>query len=222
MPKSEVSGYSLSRDIFDFSFENPDLIRPVHLAIFFYAIEHCNRMGWKEKFGFPSSVVMDAIGMKSYSNYKRALDELVAFGFIKVIQYSKNQHTANIIALIKNTKATVKALDKANINAPVKAHPKATGVYINNITSKQLNKETIYRSFAHLSISNEEFDKLIFEGYLKEEIDSILDSIQNYKKNTQYTSLFLTAKKWLKKEKGSGEKESKLKQNLTHVQRNMR
>lgn len=57
----------------------------------------------------------------------------------------------------------------------------------------------IYRKFSHLKISTTEFDKLSVD-YSKGQIDGILDSIENYKKNKNYTSLYLTAKKWLKKE----------------------
>lgn len=57
-----------------------------------------------------------------------------------------------------------------------------------------------YRVIKHLKLTNEEKDKLIELKYSITQIDEILDSIENYKKNTNYTNLFLTAKKWLKKE----------------------
>ncbi|MBP6432952.1 MAG: hypothetical protein KA319_14415 [Ferruginibacter sp.] len=105
--------YKLNRSFWDFSFENPDLMKPIHSAIFFFAIEHCNRLGWKEKFGFPSQMVMEAIGVKNWRTYTAGLLDLVDFGFIKIIESSKNQYSANVIAIVKNTKANTKALDKA-------------------------------------------------------------------------------------------------------------
>ena len=59
-------------------------------------------------------------------------------------------------------------------------------------------KET-YRAFAHLSLSIDDYEKLESE-YEKRTIDMVLDSIENYKDNKKYKSLYLTAKKWLSKE----------------------
>jgi len=62
-----------------------------------------------------------------------------------------------------------------------------------------VNVKDIYRSFAHLSMSLEQFKKLEVD-YNKQQIDSCLDSIENFKNNKKYKSLYLTAKNWLKKE----------------------
>jgi hypothetical protein len=108
-----MNGYEFSRAWFDFSFVNPDKVKPVHSAIYFFAIERCNRLGWKEEFGFPTDLAMEALGIRNYRTYVSALEDLVDWKFLKWIQKSKNQYTANIIALVKNTKAQSKALDKA-------------------------------------------------------------------------------------------------------------
>ena len=68
-------------------------------------------------------------------------------------------------------------------------------------TNKNVKKEKklVYRSFKHLSITVEDVRKLD-KDYTKKQIDYILDAIENYSKNKSYTSLYLTAKKWLLKE----------------------
>lgn len=105
--------YSLSRSFWDYAFENPDRIKPNHCALYFFAVEHCNRLGWKEKFGLPTTMVMEAIGIKSYGTYIKAFNDLVDFELFTLIEKSKNQYSSNIVALSKNNKANNKALDKA-------------------------------------------------------------------------------------------------------------
>jgi hypothetical protein len=112
--------FELNRTFWDFAFSNPEKIKPNHCAIYYFALEHCNRLGWKEKFGFPTSMVLEATGIKSYSVYKKTFDDLVSFGFFIVIEYSKNQYSSNIIALKENNKALDKALDKALIKHKTK------------------------------------------------------------------------------------------------------
>jgi biotin operon repressor len=69
------------------------------------------------------------------------------------------------------------------------------------------NENKVYRSFAHLTMSISEFEKLEV-NYTKEQIDGVCDAIQNFKKNTNYKSLYLTAKNWLKKEQTKKEVET--------------
>jgi len=56
----------------------------------------------------------------------------------------------------------------------------------------------IYRSFAHLSISEAEVKKLL-DKHTITQINNVLNDIENYKGNTKYKSLYLTAVKWLQK-----------------------
>jgi 23S rRNA A1618 N6-methylase RlmF len=79
-------------------------------------------------------------------------------------------------------------------------------------TNKQLttnkndknNKENIYREFQHLFITEDEVKKLL-EKHTITQIDSILNDIENYKGNTKYKSLYLTAVKWLQKNQPTSE-----------------
>ena len=115
--KNELNSYQLSRTFFDWCFENPEKISPTHIAMYFFIIEHCNRLGWKDKFGLPTVMVKDAIGIRNFRTYAKTLNDLVEWGFIIMIEKSKNQYSSNIIAIVANakahTKAPAKALDKA-------------------------------------------------------------------------------------------------------------
>lgn len=139
-----MNGYQLSRAWFDWAFENPEKIKPNHAALYFYCIEACNRLGWKEKFGLPTSIAKDAIGIKSYNTYINTLRDLEEWGFIKMIEWSKNQHSSNIIALSISDKATSKALDKAMITHSTKlgeSTGESTSSIIKQENPEQLNQE---------------------------------------------------------------------------------
>lgn len=105
-----MTGYDLSRNWFDFAFENTDMVTPTHSALMMWIIEKWNRLGQIAKFGLPSSEAMTAIGVKHHSTYKKAYNDLVIWGFVSVVTESKNQYSANIIALSKNSKAHSRAL----------------------------------------------------------------------------------------------------------------
>ncbi len=141
MSEKKITGYDLSRNWFDWAFENSGKVNPNHTALYFYIVEHCNRLGWKPIFGLPSAVAMEAIGIRSYNTYIKTLNELIALGFIKMIEKSKNQYTANIIALSNINKALDKALDKALIKHTSK-QSESTVQSIDSII-KQINKEPL-------------------------------------------------------------------------------
>ena len=110
-----MNSYELSRNWFDWCFENPEKISPNHTAIYFFALEHQNRLGGKDKFGFPSQMAMEALGIKKHQTYIKYFNELIEFGFIKLIEKSKNQYSANIISISQAMPKKGKALDKALI-----------------------------------------------------------------------------------------------------------
>lgn len=139
----EMNSYELSRSFFDWCFENPELVSPNHTAIYFFAIEHCNRLGWKEKFGFPTQMAMDAIGIKKHQTYIKYLNELVEWGFIKMVQKSANQYSSNIISLVNALPKKGRALDKALVKHGAKqteSNGQSTG-QSNSSIDKQENKE---------------------------------------------------------------------------------
>lgn len=111
---NQINTFELSREWFDWCYEHPELISTNHTALYFFIIDHYNRLGWKQKFGLPTMMAMEAIGIKSWKTYSKAFSDIVSWGFIKVIEKSKNQYSATVIALVKNTRANTKALSKAS------------------------------------------------------------------------------------------------------------
>lgn len=128
-----VTQFELSRQYWDFAYDNPELVTATHAALYFYAIEVCNRLGWKDKFGLPSENSMSALGIKNHHTYNRYFNDLVKWGFFKLIEKSKNQHSANIIAMPKNNTplgiAPSKALDRTIISHDKNCHCTPHGTY---------------------------------------------------------------------------------------------
>jgi hypothetical protein len=150
VPRSEMAGrfsfmngYSISRSWWDFAFANPEKVKPIHAALLFFAVEHCNRLGWKQKFGLPSSMAMEAIGVHSYTTYAVAFNDLCEWGFFELVQKSKNQYSSNIIALSKFDEAPDKALDKALIKHDLKQCESTCESTVSIDKQRTKNKETI-------------------------------------------------------------------------------
>lgn len=163
----ELNSYELSRNFFDWCFENPEKVSPSHTAIYFFAIEHCNRMGWKSKFGFPTQMVMDAIGIKKHETYIRYFNDLIEWGFLILVQKSTNQYSANIISINNAMPKNGKALEKATRNhagKQTRKQPESIGESngeSNRSILKQENKETIepIKPINNISDEKKESDK---------------------------------------------------------------
>lgn len=150
-----MNSYDLSRKWFDWSFENPERINPNHTALYFFIIEHCNRLGWKEKFGLPTTMAKEAIGIRSYNTYINTLNDLVEFGFVKLIEKSKNQYSSNIVALLNFDKAPDKALDKALIKHGTKQRESTDSINKQEtINNKQIPEYIEFLNYAVQQVPN--------------------------------------------------------------------
>ena len=210
--------FKLYRNFWDFAFENPEKIKPNHIAIFSFSIEHCNRLGWKQKYGLPSAMVMEATGIKSYNTYISAFNELVDFGFIKLIEKSKNQYSSNIIALSNFDKAHNKALDKALIKHTTK-QSESTRQSIDSIdiqdTIIQETKNN-YGKNSNIFLSESEYLKLC-QDFSKDKADKAIDYLSDWglekpKQFKEYKNHNLTLRRWVFEaiEKKQGNKQSEI------------
>ncbi len=161
----EFNGYKLSRGWFDYCMENPDIIKPNHTALYFWVIETFNRFDWKQKVGLPTTYAMEVLGLKSYNTYIATLNDLVAFGFIIMVEKSKNQYSANIIALSNFNKARVKATLKHTPKQSESTH-QSTSESIDSIT-KPINLKTI----KPINLKTEGSDNSDFSNPTPPEID---------------------------------------------------
>ena len=95
--------FNLIKQMYDFSEANPEKIKSYHWALYITAVEKCNRLGWKEKFGLPTDQMMELSGITHRKTYYKARQELVDWGFIKTITLSKNHNSATIISIIEKS-----------------------------------------------------------------------------------------------------------------------
>jgi hypothetical protein len=160
-----MNSFDLSRNWFNFSFENPEKISPGHTAIYFFALEHCNRLGDKEKFGFPSQMVMEAIGIKKHQTYIKYFNDLISWGFFKMVQKSQNQYSANIISITYAMPKKDKALDKAFIKHRAK-QGQSTGQSIGQ-SKVYIDKQETNKQETNKQETIEQDSILIFDEFRK-------------------------------------------------------
>ena len=180
--------FKLTRAFWDYAFENPEKIKPNHCALYLFIVEHCNRLGWKHKFGLPTTMVKDAIGIRSYNTYIQTLNDLVDFGLIELIERSKNQYSSNIVAISNFNKAIDKALDKALIKHSIK-QGESIVQSIDSIDKQDTNKPiTINNDFIDAELIEFSFDdfwnlypnktnkakaKQLFDKVLKNDLETL-------------------------------------------------
>ncbi len=189
---NKINGYDLTRDWFDFAFENQGKITGNHGCLYLWLVELNNRMGWVSTFASPASQTMAAVGISSYNTYKKILNDLIEWGFVKMIKPSKNQYTANIIALSKNDKAVYKALDKAMTthNSSTIQSTDSIIKQVNKETIKQINKGDLYVIDEIEKFGKRHFKKILIElGSDEKHTDDWLKERENKKAAMTGTAL---------------------------------
>lgn len=156
--KNKVNGYNLTRQWYQFKFENINLCRHVHSDLYFFILYLWNELGQPEKFGLPTASTMQAIGVGSYNTYKKALAEIVAFGFVEIKQDAVNQYQSKIIALSKTDEARDKALDKATDNARDKATDEPPDKALDSIIELQTTNSKLQTTNSIEGPDNEIFE----------------------------------------------------------------
>ena len=134
-----MNTFVLSKNIFNWSFDNPDKSNTNMIALYFFLIDINNRLGWVGSFGITAKECMSAIGIKSHNTYKKALDELIQNNFVLIVKQSTNQYTANIISLVNIKDINKSTLDSAisNFNEPTRKQQESNKKAHDEPTRKQ-------------------------------------------------------------------------------------
>jgi hypothetical protein len=138
----------------------------------------------------------EAIGIRSYNTYINTLNDLVEFGFVKLIEKSKNQYSSNIIALSNFNKAPDKALDKAMIKHETKQHESIDSINKQEtINNKQIPEYSEFLSYAIKQVPNinKQDLKLKYDSWIVNEWKDGKDKpIKNWKSKLNNTLPYIS------------------------------
>jgi hypothetical protein len=129
----------------------------------------------------------------SVQQVRTALDKLKSTNEI-TIKTSSQGTIIEVVNYAKYQLATNEVTNKQPIN----------NQQVTTNKNEKNNKENIYREFQHLFITEDEVKKLL-DKHTITQINNVLNDIENYKQNTKYKSLYLTAVKWLQKNEPTSE-----------------
>lgn len=160
------NGYQLTKAWFDFVFESKESVRPIHTALYLWIVELNNRLHWEDIFGLPTEYSMQAIGVKGYQHYKKALDDLVSWGFISFVSKSQNQHTCNQISLnlpstLSMSQGMKQGMSQGRHNKTYKTTK--TNKTIKNDFSTEYNPTNVFESLA-FKLWKQIYDDMIMQS----------------------------------------------------------
>lgn len=116
--------FLLTKVWFEQQANNPNC-KSGHTALYFYILDLANRLQWKAQFGLPSLQAQDTLKIASWKKYHDLLNDLEQFGFIKIVEKSKNQYTSTQISLVyayvKNAEPHIEAGIEAHIEPRIEA-----------------------------------------------------------------------------------------------------
>jgi hypothetical protein len=94
-----MNGYVCSRAWYDFAYENPKRIKPIHHAIVHWIFEKANESEWSEEFQLPTVEACTILGITDRDTYQKAFKELIDFGAVKITQESQGRYIARWVTL---------------------------------------------------------------------------------------------------------------------------
>jgi hypothetical protein len=132
--------YNTQKQWFRFTLETEEMVTTIHTALYWRICALNNQKHWIEVIDLPTKETMKVIGLRSYKAYKKALFDLIRWGFVILISKAQNQWKNNQVALVLKTKAKNNALaseTKANDNA-LSLETKAKGVALSLETKAKI------------------------------------------------------------------------------------
>ena len=138
-----------------------------------------------------------------YEKYSILTSSGIQKRYIKACSDSKRKNIPMIKeCILVNSEFTSLITELTSINSELTLIESSFSTQSKVKKSKEEKSTSIMRKFNHLSITEDDNNKLVELGYTQGQVNAIYDSIENYSKNKNYSSLYLTARKWLEKEHG--------------------
>lgn len=211
-----INGYDLSHRFYEWAFENRQDFKPTVSALYFYLVEVCNRLGWKNEFSISAKECMEGMGVSGYNTYKNAFDILCDNGFITVVKKSCNHYQANIITLSNFNRVNNEVTDELpnrvtqeyresnsesngdihKTNKTVKTIKTDKTVKHSRSALSSENKKTDYSEY--VSMKAEEYDKLV-EEFTEDSAKRMIEILNNYKGSSgkKYKSDYMAIRNWV-------------------------